>query len=147
MKMYERIENNNFEEIDKDRAIELIKNGNGHLVYNQSYFDLQKENEELKAKYDKHTHRLQNDLDIANAKIVELFETSKILEDDIKDKRFVYIDTPEFEENYIPVQEVKDLKQSSEDLIDASQGCMSEEDLLQEHGKIKAYEELLEGRK
>lgn len=49
MKMYERIENNNFEEIDKDRAIELIKNGNGHLVYNQSYFDLQKENEELKS--------------------------------------------------------------------------------------------------
>lgn len=51
MKMYERIENNNFEEIDKDRAIELIKNGNGHLVYNQSCFDLQKEYENALAEY------------------------------------------------------------------------------------------------
>ena len=47
MKLYERIENNNFDEIDKDRAIELIREGNGHLVYNQNYFDLQRENEEL----------------------------------------------------------------------------------------------------
>lgn len=48
MKLYERIENNNFDEIDRNRAIELIKNGNGHLVYNENYFKLQKENEELK---------------------------------------------------------------------------------------------------
>ena len=48
MKLYEKIENNNFDEIDKDRAIELIENGNGHLVYNENYFKLQKENEELK---------------------------------------------------------------------------------------------------
>lgn len=50
MKLYERIENNNFDEIDKNRAIELIENGNGHLVYNENYFKLQKENEELKNK-------------------------------------------------------------------------------------------------
>ena len=50
MKLYERIENNNFDEIDKNRAIELIKGGNGHLVYNENYFKLQKENEELKIK-------------------------------------------------------------------------------------------------
>lgn len=48
MKLYERIENNNFDEIDKNRAIELIEGGNGHLVYNEDYFKLQKENEELK---------------------------------------------------------------------------------------------------
>ena len=48
MKLYERIENNNFNEIDKNRAIELIENGNGHLIYNENYFKLQKENEELK---------------------------------------------------------------------------------------------------
>lgn len=48
MKLYERIENNNFDEIDRNRAIELIENGNGHLVYNENYFKLQKENEELK---------------------------------------------------------------------------------------------------
>ena len=49
MKLYERIENNNFDEIDRNRAIELIEGGNGHLVYNENYFKLQKENEELKA--------------------------------------------------------------------------------------------------
>lgn len=79
MKLYERIENNNFDEIDRNRAIELIESGNGHLVYNENYFKLQKENEEL-----------------------------KILEDDIQDKRIVYIDTPEFKENYISKQKVKD---------------------------------------
>lgn len=42
MKLYERIENNNFDEIDKNRAIELIEGGNGHLVYNENYFKLQK---------------------------------------------------------------------------------------------------------
>lgn len=50
MKLYERIENNNFDEIDKNRAIELIESGNGNLVYNENYFKLQKENEELKNK-------------------------------------------------------------------------------------------------
>ena len=50
MKLYERIENNNFDEIDRNRAIELIEGGNGHLVYNENYFKLQKENEELKFK-------------------------------------------------------------------------------------------------
>lgn len=49
MKLYERIENNNFDEIDRNRAIELIEGGNGHLVYNENYFKLQKENEELKS--------------------------------------------------------------------------------------------------
>ena len=32
----------------------------------------------------------------------------EVLEDDLKDKRVVYIDTPEFAENYIPKQKVKD---------------------------------------
>lgn len=52
MKLYERIENNNFDEIDRNRAIELIEGGNEHLVYNENYFKLQKENEELKNDYE-----------------------------------------------------------------------------------------------
>ena len=32
----------------------------------------------------------------------------QVLEDDLKDKRIVYVDTPEFAENYIPKQKVKD---------------------------------------
>ena len=67
---------------------------------------------------------------------------------ELKDKYAAFVKmSSEVIANSILVQKVEDLKQSSEDLIDASQGCMSEEDLLQEHGKIKAYEELLEGRK
>ena len=38
------------------------------------------------------------------ARIKEL----EVLEDDLKDKRVVYIDTPEFAEDYIPVQKIKD---------------------------------------
>lgn len=33
----------------------------------------------------------------------------QVLEDDLKDKRIVYVDTPEFEEKFIPKQKVKDL--------------------------------------
>ena len=32
----------------------------------------------------------------------------EVLEDDLKDKRVVYIDTPEFAENYIPKQKTID---------------------------------------
>lgn len=32
----------------------------------------------------------------------------EVLEDDLKDKRIAYVDTPEFAENYIPKQKVKD---------------------------------------
>lgn len=32
----------------------------------------------------------------------------EVLEDDLKDKRIVYVDTPEFEEEFIPKQKVKD---------------------------------------
>lgn len=35
-------------------------------------------------------------------------EELKILKDDIKDKRIVYVDTPEFEENYIQVSKIKE---------------------------------------
>lgn len=32
----------------------------------------------------------------------------KVLEDDIQDKRIAYVDEPEFEENYISKQKIKD---------------------------------------
>ena len=52
MKLYERLENNNFDEIDRNRAIELIEGGNGHLVYNENYFKLQKVNKKYKQFFD-----------------------------------------------------------------------------------------------
>ena len=82
MKLYERIENNNFEEIDRNRAIELIEGGNGHLVYNENYFKLQKENEELKEIY-KSEKKMKNEY-------VKLYQDLLL------------------KENVIPVQKVKD---------------------------------------
>ena len=81
MKLYERIENNNFDEIDRNRAIELIEGGNGHLVYNENYFKLQKENEKLKNK------------------LLDTLEGQKVIKEE----------TPQYiKENYIPIQKVKD---------------------------------------
>lgn len=81
MKLYERIENNNFDEIDRNRAIELIENGNGHLVYNENYFKLQKENEKLKNK------------------LLDTLEGQKVIKEE----------TPQYiKENYIPIQKIKD---------------------------------------
>ena len=81
MKLYERIENNNFDEIDRNRAIELIDGGNGHLVYNENYFKLQKENEKLKNK------------------LLDTLEGQKVIKEE----------TPQYiKENYIPIQKIKD---------------------------------------
>lgn len=57
---------------------ELVKiNTNRYMIEieNGKFVDLKqvyRENEELKDRWDKDTHKLQNDLDIANAKIIEL---------------------------------------------------------------------------
>ena len=87
MKLYERIENNNFDEMDRNRAIELIEGGNGHLVYNENYFKLQKENEELK-----------NAVNIVNK---EKSDWTRAYQEE-KDKQF------ELLRSSIPVKEVKD---------------------------------------
>ena len=45
---------------------------------------------------------------LAVAHIVDRIKELEVLEDDLKDKRVAYIDTPEFAENYIPKQKVKE---------------------------------------
>ena len=122
MKLYERIENNNFDEIDRNRAIELIEGGNGHLVYNENYFKLQKENEELKEKENKIYKEVQESLAFEKFLIVKerkpdlfnqgRFYISQIIYDILND-----VQNPEgiHKENkciqhvdYIPVQRAKD---------------------------------------
>ena len=75
---------------------------------------LQKENEELKAKWDKDTHILQNELDLTNADKIN---------------------------NYIPVQKVKDKIKKNEEIIDISDDVDTIHELYQEN---TIYEKLLE---
>lgn len=82
MKLYERIENNNFDEININRAIELIEGGNEHLVYNENYFKLQKENEELKEK----NNKLMEELNLTTVYISGVYDGEKKVEDKIKAK-------------------------------------------------------------
>ena len=104
MKLYERIENNNFDEIDRNRAIELIESGNGHLVYNENYFKLQKENEELKIK----NNAIKRESEAYAEKMIRL----DIEKQDYFEKYRYHLQqneslTKEFS-NVIPVQKVKD---------------------------------------
>lgn len=72
----------------------------------------------------------------------------EVLEDDLKDKRVVYIDTPEFAENYIPKQKVKDLKESiilEPTIVGGRRNAKTLEYGIK-LGKIKACEELLEDK-
>ena len=70
----------------------------------------------------------------------------EVLEDDLKDKRVAYIDTPEFAENYIPVQKVKDkieeLKKDYEDSKDEN----GETEYYYPDYTIRKLEELLEDK-
>ena len=53
IKLYEEIENGYFDEIDRNRAAELIQSGNGHLVFNHRYMNLQQERNNYKELYEK----------------------------------------------------------------------------------------------
>ena len=63
----------------------------------------------------------------------------EVLEDDLKDKRIVYVDTPEFEEKFIPKQKVKEALEDIEDYFDRLNG--PDEDMKYIRNKKK---ELLE---
>lgn len=67
---------------------------------------LQKENEELKNRWDKDTHKLQNDLDIANAERIELKEENEGLKYKY-DKALS--DLVKAEKETIPTQKIKDI--------------------------------------
>lgn len=121
MKLYERIENNNFDEIDRNRAIELIEGGNGHLVYNENYFKLQKENENLSRenrklrtiRYDT-AYGVESIYLITKRDLVEINTNKYFIE--IQDGKFVDLKQVyqeneklnEYKGNYIPIQKVKD---------------------------------------
>lgn len=61
-------------------------------------------------------------------------ERLQVLEDDLKDKRIVYVDTPEFEEKFIAKQKVKEKIEENNKLIEK---CKDE---LEHYGEIYLYE-------
>ena len=109
MKLYERIENNNFDEIDRNRAIELIESGNGHLVYNENYFKLQKENEELKK------------LHIQDNKHLDFIMKHSISVQKVKDKIRHY---QELQDNYI--KEYDEINKGLQAMINVLQELIEE---------------------
>lgn len=113
MKLYERIENNNFDEIDKNRAIELIEGGNGHLVYNENHFKLQKENEKLK----------NFTSSIFNESIERDFISVQTIKDFIKKYKKL---SDEFYEKFLETDK------TDKDLHDAGLACDAKVDVLQE---------------
>lgn len=81
-------------------------------------------------------------------------EELKILKDDIQDKRIVYVDTPEFEENYISAQKIKDeleeLKGKLEDISKRREKSKTKEEEtvlwcleIRTDERIKTLQELL----
>ena len=87
----------------------------------------------------------------------ERIKELEVLEDDLKDKRVVYIDTPEFAENYIPVQKIKDKIEENKDTAKRVAGTYqyadSGDDLEEKKSKVielrtkaEALEELLEDK-
>mgnify|MGYP001625107498 CR=1 FL=1 len=76
-------------------------------------------------------------------KLVAKIKELEVLEDDLKDKRIVYIDTPEFEENYISKQKVKDkIEELKKEYEIALEENSTKAFILK--CKISALEELLE---
>lgn len=76
-------------------------------------------------------------------KLVKIIKELEVLEEDLRDKRIAYIDTPEFEQNYIPKQKVKDkieeLKKEYEDSKDEN----GESEYYYPDYAIRKLEELL----
>lgn len=115
MKLYERIENNNFDEIDRNRAIELIKGGNGHLVYNENYFKLQKENEELEEINNKLEAEKNETIRRYNFETIPIQKVKDKIEEIKKEKNKFGNCLVEFYENELADRDIKILQELLEE--------------------------------
>ena len=97
---------------------------------------------------DKHKEWIGMTNQKAIGNVLKKYEELKVLEDDIQDKRIAYIDTLEFEENFIPKKKIKDkieeLKYEKNKRIQL--GIFILKDYENQHllGEISSLEELLE---
>lgn len=109
--------------INIDDVTTMIRNDDAEAILNLIE-KLQKENEELRAKWDKDTHILQNKLDYANADRIDLTQQNKELRKENEELKFEersriigkYGDAEihdvinrTLSNDYIPVQKIKDI--------------------------------------
>ena len=139
MKLYERIENNNFDEIDRNRAIELIEGGNGHLVYNENYFKLQKENEELSRENRKlRTIRYDTAYGVESIYLI----TKKDLVEINTNKYFIEIQDGKFVDLKQVYQENEELKADNYELNNRINDLLDNISVQKVKDKIEKYKKL-----
>ena len=99
---------------------------------NKEIAKLKEQNKELMDEYHK---RVQE--------VIDLEQDLKTLQDDLEDKRIVYIDTPEFQDSYISKQKIKN---EIEDLEKEMGYEQNEKALIHLHKQRKILKELLEDK-
>lgn len=75
---------------------------------------------------------------------IDLEQELKILQDDIEDKRIVYVDTPEFEDNYISKQKIVDKIDELEQKAISYGHLIDKDEAFKIECEINVLEELLE---
>ena len=105
----------------------------------QQIMHLQKENAELKEKWDKDTHRLQNDLDVANAERIELAQQNEELKHKIEGQECVIETQAHNEEVYekLVIKLEKENKLAKQALIKNCNIADERNQLLKENKELK----------
>lgn len=157
----EMIENANIENMDMNdcfggehiEAIEHILSDYKRALKENEYMHNELDKQQTKInKYAKENEEMQKDLDLDNEaeialnnQIMDLQKENEKLHKEINERIKLKIENEKIvDTQFLPIQKIKDLKQEIQNLIDNSQGCMLEEDLHKEYGKIEACDELLE---
>lgn len=124
-------------------------------------FEIIRKNQELEKRWDNDTHKLQNDLDIANAKIVEL---QKELNQENKKCMMLAIEKQDYFEKYryhlqqnerltkefsnvIPIQKVKEKIEEYKNILKTCNKAKDIDRIKAINERILELQELLEGRK
>lgn len=113
------------------------------IIQEESYIigkvEAKQKAKELEEKY----NQLMNEYHKRVQEIIDLEQDLKILQDDLEDKRIVYIDTPEFKDSYIAKEKIKDKIKKLEEKMKYEN---NEKILVYLHKQRKILRELLEDK-
>lgn len=112
-----------------------------HLTDEQYRKVIENAQKDIKEKYTELLNGLIDEYHKRVQEKIDLEQDIKILQDDLEDKRLVYIDTPEFQDSYIPKQKIKD---KIEDLEKKMKYEQNERVLIHLQKQRKILKELLE---